>query len=79
MKRALQRVRLVVLRQSFDGRIALPCACTANIRQARTGSPSSSTVQAPQTPCSQPICVPVRPQSSRIASSSVRRGSTRSA
>ena len=37
------------------------CACTANIKQDRTGAPSTSTVQAPQTPCSQPICVPVKP------------------
>ena len=34
--------------------------------QARAdGSPSSSTVQAPQTPCSQPTWVPVRARSSR--------------
>src|SRR5215470_14674078 len=60
-------------------RIALPCACTANIRQARTASPSMITVQVPQTPCSQPIWVPVCPQSSRMASTSVLRGSTRMA
>ena len=30
--------------------------------QARTGAPSTSTVQAPHTPCSQPTCVPVEPQ-----------------
>ena len=40
----------------------VPSAWTASIRQERTGSPSSSTVQAPQTPCSQPTWVPVRPQ-----------------
>src|SRR6267154_251105 len=60
-------------------RIGLPCACTANIRQERTASPPTITVQAPQTPCSQPICVPVRPQSSRMASTRVLRGSTRTA
>src|SRR3954447_12832742 len=60
-------------------RIGLPCACTANIRQDRTASPPTITVQAPQTPCSQPICVPVRPQSSRMASTKVLRGSTRTA
>ena len=38
-----------------------PSACTASIRHARTGSPSSCTVQAPHTPCSQPTWVPVRP------------------
>src|SRR6185437_5454596 len=57
-------------------RIFLPSACTANIKQERTGSPSTITVQAPQMPCSQPIWVPVCPQSSRMASTSVRRGST---
>ena len=36
-----------------------PRACTASIRQPRTMSPSSRTVQAPQTPCSQPTWVPV--------------------
>src|SRR5262245_52959036 len=57
-------------------RIFLLSACTANIRQERTGSPSTMTVHAPQIPCSQPMCVPVCPQSSRIASARVRRGST---
>src|SRR6266403_3147554 len=60
-------------------RIGLPWACIANIRQDRTASPPTITVQAPQTPCSQPICVPVRPQSSRMASTRVLRGSTRTA
>ena len=53
-----------------------PSACTASIRQERTGSPSSSTVQAPHTPCSQPTWVPVRPSSWRRKSESSRRGST---
>src|SRR5882757_7015401 len=57
--------------------IFLPRACTANIRQERTASPSRMMVQVPQTPCSQPMCVPVLPQSSRMASTSVLRGSTR--
>src|SRR5213079_1226867 len=35
-----------------------PSAWTANNKQARTASPSSSTVQAPHTPCSHPTCVP---------------------
>ncbi len=47
------------------------------MRQARTGSPSSSTVQAPHTPCSQPTWVPVRSRSSRRKSASEVRGSTR--
>ena len=42
-----------------------PCAWTANIRHERTGSPSTRTVHAPQTPCSQPTCVPVKPRSWR--------------
>ena len=31
----------------------------------RAGSPSNRIVQAPQTPCSQPTCVPVSPRSWR--------------
>src|SRR5262249_47499237 len=51
-----------------------PCICTVKIRQERAGLPSTHTVQAPQTPCSQPICVPVRCKSSRSASDSNLRG-----
>ena len=53
-----------------------PSACTANIRHDRTASPSTSTVHAPHTPCSQPRCVPVSAQSSRRKSASVLRAST---
>src|SRR5215212_1796619 len=60
-------------------RIFLPCACTANMRHDRIASPCMITVQVPQTPCSQPIWVPVCPQSSRMASTRVLRGSTRMA
>jgi hypothetical protein len=56
--------------------ISVPTADTANIRHARTGSPSTSTVQAPQTPCSQPTWVPVSPRSWRSASDSSRRAGT---
>ena len=42
---------------------------------AQTCSPSSSTVQAPQSPAWQPILVPVRPSSSRSASDRRRAGS----
>ena len=45
--------------------IAAPSACAVATRQAQTCSPSISTVQAPQSPASQPILVPVRPSSSR--------------
>src|SRR3546814_12317506 len=53
-----------------------PSACTANIRQERIGWPSNSTLQAPQTPCSQPTWVPVRPATSRRKSTSVIRALT---
>src|SRR6185437_3954793 len=59
--------------------IAEPVACVANIRQERTAAPSNSTVQAPQTPCSQPAWAPLRSSKSRRQSSSVVRGSTSSA
>ena len=57
-------------------RISAPSACAANIRQDLIGSPSFRTVQAPQLPVSQPMCVPVMSRSSRIAWTSRRRGST---
>ena len=40
-----------------------PSAWAASIRQPRTGAPSTRTVQAPHTPCSQPTCEPVSPSS----------------
>src|SRR6476660_680214 len=58
--------------------IGVPSACGANIRHARTATPSNRTVQAPQTPCSQPTCAPLRPRCSRRQSSNVVRGSTSS-
>ena len=45
-------------------------------RHERTASPSSSTVQAPHAPCSQPRWVPVSPHLSLRKSASVMRGST---
>ena len=62
--------------RDLPGRPCLGAMLKDLLGQERTGRPSTSTVQAPQTPCSQPRWVPVRPQSSRIASASVRRGST---
>src|SRR5579863_3391680 len=56
---------------------AAPSHCTASTRQPRTTSPSTSTVQAPHTPCSQPIWLPVSARSSRRKSTSVWRASTR--
>ena len=41
---------------------ARPSACTASVRHERTAAPSISTVQQPQTPCSQPTWVPVAPR-----------------
>src|SRR3546814_6832054 len=55
---------------------SLPSACTANMRHERTAAPSTRTVHAPHTPCSQPRWVPVRWQRSRRKSASVSRGST---
>jgi hypothetical protein len=73
----LQRMQLVAGRQALDRAYLFSLPWTANIRQERTTSPSMTTVQVPQTPCSQPICVPVCPHSSRMASTRVQRGSKR--
>src|ERR1700704_3812166 len=54
----------------------LPASIAASVMQARTRRPSTCTVQAPHSPRSQPFFVPVSPNSSRKASSSVVRGST---
>src|SRR5690606_11432650 len=56
----------------------LPATLAAGIRQAQTGAPSTRTVQAPQSPASQPILVPVSPSSSRSTLDSLRRGGTQS-
>src|SRR6266566_2360500 len=48
-----------------------PSTWTASIRQERADLPFTSTVQAPQTPCSQPTCVPVSISSWRRKSASV--------
>ena len=52
-----------------------PCAATARVRHARVRRPSTSTVQAPHWPWSQPFLDPVSPMWSRRASSSVVRTS----
>ena len=49
---------------------------TASVMQASTRRPATCTVQAPHSPRSQPIFVPVSPNRSRKASSSVTRGSS---
>ena len=56
--------------------IAWSWAVTANIRHERIGWPSTRTVQAPHTPCSQPTWVPVSPRSWRRKSDSSRRAGT---
>ena len=55
-----------------------PSHCAASVRHDTTRLPSSSTVQAPHVPWSQPFFVPVRSSSSRSASTSVTRLSYRS-
>jgi hypothetical protein len=47
-----------------------PSACTASMRHERTGSPFTSTVHAPHTPCSHPRWVPVSSSFSRRKSAS---------
>ena len=55
-----------------------PSQAAARVMQERAGSPSMSTVQAPQMPCSQPRCVPVRSSPSRRKSARGVRASTAS-
>ena len=56
--------------------IFLPLACPASIKHALTAIPSTSTVQVPQSPTSQPSLAPVRFKSSRSILSSVVSGGT---
>ncbi len=44
---------------------ARPSTLAAGVRQAQTAAPSTSTVQAPQSPASQPTLVPTCPSRSR--------------
>jgi hypothetical protein len=53
-----------------------PLRITASVRQALMRVPSTSTVQAPHWPWSQPFLVPVNSSRSRSRSSSVTQGST---
>src|SRR5262249_29439844 len=55
--------------------IGRPSAQTARLLQEYTGLPSNRTVQAPHSPRSQPIFVPVKPKWSRRTSTSVQRSS----
>jgi hypothetical protein len=54
-----------------------PTTSPTGVRQARTAIPSTSSLQAPQTPSPQPYLVPVSPHSSRTTSSRDRDGSSR--
>ena len=54
--------------------IEAPSAWAVATRQAQTCSPSISTVQAPQSPASQPIFVPVRPRPSRRVEARLAKG-----
>ena len=73
----LERVQAVGRREALDrGRPRGRRPAPRSSRHAAHAPPSTSTVQAPQTPCSQPTCVPVRPRSSRMKSASERRAST---
>ena len=55
-------------------RTSPPAAWAIGTRQAHTWRPSSRTVQAPQSPASQPTFVPVRPRSSRRTSDEATHG-----
>ena len=66
----------VPLRERLAVGSELPLAWTASMRQDRTGSSSSCTVQAPQTPCSQPTFVPSDRGPCRRKSERSVRGST---
>ena len=51
--------------------MSAPPHCTASSRHDRAGVPFSRIVQEPQTPCSQPSLVPVRPPRPRAVSARV--------
>ena len=77
-KRLLQRRQRAVARPApRRSRSRRPSACTASMQAARgPRRRRARTVQAPQTPCSQPTCVPVSPSRWRRKSESRSRGST---
>src|SRR6201999_2705990 len=52
-----------------------PLHAAVKVMHDRAGTPSSNTVHAPQTPCSQPKWVPVRSSFSRTKSARLVRGS----
>ena len=77
-ERLLDRVQLAGSRQPVDGLDRPhPSACTASTRHESVSRPSSSTVHAPQPPCSQATCTLVSPSSCRRKSASSSRGSAR--
>ena len=75
-ERVLHRVQRAALASPSIVRTSRPRACIASTRQLATGLPSRCTVHAPQSPVPQPSLGPVRPSTSRTASSSVSYGWT---
>ena len=75
-ERLLQRVQRVPSASPSIVVTSAPSFMTASVRQELMRLPSTSTVQAPHWPWSQPFFVPVRPRCSRRASSRVVHGAT---
>ena len=69
--RAYERVDERMVAQPLDRRHVAPADGVDERDARKTGTPSSSTVQAPQCPSPQAIFVPVSPMSSRSVSASV--------
>ena len=66
MEAALDRRELPVRAERFDGVDAFALnGCRPSVRQESVGLSSINTVQAPHSPPSQPVFVPVRPTFSR--------------
>jgi hypothetical protein len=70
-ERLLQRMQRAVRARPSMVVTCAPSFMTASVRQELTRRPSTSTVQAPHWPWSQPFLVPVRSRCSRSASSRV--------
>ena len=74
----LERMQMAVLRRALRPSRSSPLRPRrASTRQLLTGTPSSSTVQAPQLPLLQPSFAPVSRSVSRSTSSRLCRGSQR--
>ena len=55
-----QHVHDGIVLEAFERRDRRAVGGDGEVMHDRAGAPSISTVHAPQTPCSQPICVAVR-------------------